>query len=81
VDVTVVGMGKVDGFLYATYPGSYVAPLGDADGQPVADWEELLNAVYTLLMKPQRRVSTASRLRSKLCSGLEDCGLVWASQK
>jgi hypothetical protein len=48
VDVTVVGMGKLDGFLYATYPGNYVAPLGDADGQPVADWEELLNAVYTL---------------------------------
>jgi hypothetical protein len=41
-------MGKTDGFLYAMYPGNYVTALGDADGQPVADWEELLTAVrYT----------------------------------
>lgn len=70
-----MGMGKPNGFLYATYPGSYVAPLGDADGQPVADWEELLNAVYTLHDEIATMRSTASRMRSTQSGRLEVYGL------
>ena len=41
-------MGEKDDMLWANFPGSYMTPLGDADGQPVEDWGELLNAGYRL---------------------------------
>jgi len=46
--ITVVGMGEKDELLYGMYPGNYVMALGDVDGEPVRDWNELLDAGYRL---------------------------------